>query len=288
MAENYRYQDREQPRPEIADTFMWQDISAYVQEDGTVNSKYPFNNVTQTESGHLFEMDDTPGFERLRLQHRTGTFTEIDPEGNRVNRIIGKNIEIVEKNNFVYIKGVCNIRVDGDCNLTVGGNLNQRVVGDFNQDIGGNYNVLVRGKMDITANKKIYMEASDALGTQGEIVFMAPEQVRIQSELDVDLGVRAESLLSRGFITAGAGIHAGIPIYNPAAALAGISTLGSISAGSSAAPPVPGLVTATVSVIAPLIQGVMVRDILGSMMFMRLIYNVHKHPKTGLPTRFMR
>lgn len=286
--ENYRYSDREQPRGDTANTMMWQDISAYVQEDGSVNSKYPFNNVTQTESGHLFEMDDTPGFERVRLQHRTRTFTEIDPEGNRVNKIVGKNIEIIEKNNFVHVKGVCNLRVEGDCNLVVNGNLNQRVKKDFNQEIEGNYNMLVKGKLDITANKKIYMEASDALGTQGEIILMAPEQVRIQSELDVDLGVRAESILSRGFITAGAGIHAGVPIYNPLAAFAGISTLGSVAAGSSAAPPVPGFVTATIMVTAPLIQGVMVRDILGSMMYMRLIYNIHRHPKTSLPTVFMK
>ena len=43
---------------------------------------YPYNDVTQTESGHFMEMDDTPGAERIRLQHRTGTFTEIQADGN--------------------------------------------------------------------------------------------------------------------------------------------------------------------------------------------------------------
>lgn len=283
--DDYKYDDRIKPDDSLGD-FMWEDISAYVRDNnedgspGKVNCKYPFNNCTQTESGHLFEMDDTLGFERIRLQHKTGTFTEIAPDGSRVNKIRGKNIEIIEKNNFVHIKGVCNIRVEGNCNLVVNGDLNQRVKGDLNQDIGGNYNMLVRGKIDISSGKRIYMQASDTFGTSGEIVLMAPDQVRIQSELDVDLGVRAESMLSRGFITAGAGIHAGIPVYNPLAALAGISTLGSISAGSSAAPPVPGFVTATVMVAAPIIKGVIVMDLKGPMEFIRVLHNLHKHGET--------
>lgn len=294
--DDYTYDDRIKPSDAL-DDFMWEDISAYVRDNkedgspGEVNCKYPFNNCTQTESGHLFEMDDTKGFERIRLQHRTGTFTEIAPDGSRVHKIIGKNIEVIEKNNFVHIKGKCNIRVEGNCNLVVNGDLNQRVVGDVNQDIGGNYNMLVRGKIDISSGKRIYMQASDKTATSGEIVMMAPDQVRVQSELDVDLGIRAESMLSRGFITAGAGIHAGIPVYNPLAAFAGISTLGSISAGSSAAPPVPGFVTATLMVVAPIIKGVVVMDIRGPMELIRILYNLHQHGETesitSIPTTLM-
>lgn len=287
--DNYKYEDRIKPDDSI-DDFMWEDISAYVRDNnedgslGKVNCKYPFNNCTQTESGHLFEMDDTEGFERIRLHHRTGTFTEIAPDGSRVNKIVGKNIEIIEKNNFVHIKGKCNIRVEGNCNLVVNGDLNQRVVGDVNQDIGGNYNMLVRGKIDISSGKKIHMQASDKLGTSGEIVMMAPDQVKVQSELEVDLGVTASSMLSKGFITAGTGIHAGIPLFNPAGMFAGISTLGSISAGSSAAPPIPGFVTATVMVTAPIIKGVVVMDIRGSMELIRMTYNLHHHgPKAPPP-----
>ena len=38
---------------------------------------YPYNNVTQTRSGHMFELDDTKGRERVRLQHRANTFIEM-------------------------------------------------------------------------------------------------------------------------------------------------------------------------------------------------------------------
>ena len=43
---------------------------------------YPYNNITQTEAGHTFELDDTPTRERVRLQHRSGTFIEMHPNGD--------------------------------------------------------------------------------------------------------------------------------------------------------------------------------------------------------------
>ena len=87
------------------------------------NSKYPYNKVTQTESGHVFEVDDTPNFERLHQYHRSGTYTEIDHEGRRVNKIVGDDYEIVQKNQEVYIKGNVNIKVDGNYTLNVTGNI---------------------------------------------------------------------------------------------------------------------------------------------------------------------
>ena len=38
---------------------------------------YPFNHVHESECGHIHEIDDTPGGERLLQQHITGTFAEI-------------------------------------------------------------------------------------------------------------------------------------------------------------------------------------------------------------------
>ena len=64
--------------------------------------KYPFNNITQTPSGHMFEMDDTPGGERIRIHHRSGTFTEMHPNGDEVHKIYGDGYEIITKNKNVF------------------------------------------------------------------------------------------------------------------------------------------------------------------------------------------
>ena len=86
-------------------------------------AKYPYNKVTQTESGHVFEIDDTPNFERLHQYHKSGTYTEINAAGDHVQKIVGDDYEIVQKNQEVYIKGNVNIKVDGNYTLNVTGDI---------------------------------------------------------------------------------------------------------------------------------------------------------------------
>ncbi len=85
------------------------------------NARYPYNKVTQTESGHVIEVDDTPNYERLHVYHRSGTYTEIDKDGRRVNKIVGDDFEIVQKNQTVYIQGNVNLQVKGSYTLNVDG-----------------------------------------------------------------------------------------------------------------------------------------------------------------------
>jgi hypothetical protein len=57
-----------------------------VPKEGDANPKadanYPNNKVYQTESGHYKEYDDTPGAERIKEAHKSGTFYEMDKDGN--------------------------------------------------------------------------------------------------------------------------------------------------------------------------------------------------------------
>ena len=87
------------------------------------NSKYPYNTVNESESGHVTEIDDTPGAERLVSRHRTGSFEDIYPDGSRVVKVVKKDYEMVlsEKNLLISIKGQGDT---GDFNITVDGDLN--------------------------------------------------------------------------------------------------------------------------------------------------------------------
>ena len=84
-------------------------------------SKYPFNKVFKSESGHAFEIDDTPNAERLHTFHRSGTYTEVDYSGRRVNKIVGDDYEIVQKNQTIFIQGNVDIKVKGSYTLDVDG-----------------------------------------------------------------------------------------------------------------------------------------------------------------------
>ena len=43
-------------------------------------SENPKNQVRETESGHVTEMDDTPGRERILFKHRTGAGIDMRPD----------------------------------------------------------------------------------------------------------------------------------------------------------------------------------------------------------------
>ena len=79
--------------------------------------KYPHNHVIQTESGHVVEIDDTPGGERIRIRHKKGTYVEINKDGRKVTKVVDDDFEIVVQNKNVTVGGQCNITVIGNCNI---------------------------------------------------------------------------------------------------------------------------------------------------------------------------
>lgn len=124
------------------------------------NAQYPFNHVLETESGHVMEFDDTPKDERVHIYHKTGTFTEIDANGTQVNRIVGDNFEICERNGHVKIFGSCNVNIDGAYNVTVGNAMNLDVSGAANINIFNNANLNVSGAMNISAAEDLKIRAA--------------------------------------------------------------------------------------------------------------------------------
>ena len=74
------------------------------------NAKNPHNMVMETKSGHVFELDDTPGAERVHIYHRAGTFIEMHPDGD----VVVKS----NKTSYHLSMGDFNIYVAGDCNVT--------------------------------------------------------------------------------------------------------------------------------------------------------------------------
>lgn len=84
-------------------------------------STYPYNKVHETESGHIFEIDDTKNSERIHWYHTKGTFQEIQPSGDRVTKIVSDDYEIVADSKNVFIRGTCNLTVHGDMKTLVKG-----------------------------------------------------------------------------------------------------------------------------------------------------------------------
>ena len=113
------------------------------------SATYPYNHVYESEAGHIFEIDDTPGGERLNREHSSGTFEEIHPKGDKVVKVIGDNYEIIAGTSNVFIgaaKGsgdVLNLTVNGNVRELIKGDYIQEIEGDFTQNIGKNHRVKV-------------------------------------------------------------------------------------------------------------------------------------------------
>lgn len=110
---------------------------------------YPYNRVYQSESGHAVELDDTPNRERIHIYHRTGTYTEINHEGRRVDKIVGDDIEVVLKDKTVYIQGNVKVDIKGNLEANVEGSAKLSVTGNMDVRVGGNYNLNVSGDIKV-------------------------------------------------------------------------------------------------------------------------------------------
>ena len=169
------------------------DGTTWDQPEITYNATYPYNKVYESEAGHIFEVDDTPGAERIYESHFRGTSREIDPVGNityintydkyelttgHQRHSIGGNSDItIDGRHKIYInkKGQANnnydIQIGPNANINIQvdkGNINLVTVdGDVNMNVGGNYNLKVKGDYtsDIWGSKKETIEGSKTSNT---------------------------------------------------------------------------------------------------------------------------
>jgi hypothetical protein len=82
------------------------------EPESTFDPDYPDNLVIQNGDSVL-ELDNSSGKERINLQHKSGSFKEIHPDGVQVTKVKGKEYLIVEGDRNLLIKGNSNITVRG-------------------------------------------------------------------------------------------------------------------------------------------------------------------------------
>lgn len=169
-------------------------------------AEYPFNQTTTTRSGHEFHVDDTPGAERLRTAHKSGTFFEVSADGRKVELVVGDQ--------YHYVKGGLTLTVDNNGDILFAGNLKMVVQGDLHAEVFGDLSSVVSGDSTITTlGDSVNMIAGDALAKvegsmsasvdknlnvdiKGDAEMTIGGDVAINAEKDVDLygaNVRVEA-----------------------------------------------------------------------------------------------
>jgi hypothetical protein len=166
---------------------------AWDEPESAFRGAYPYNKVTQTESGHIIEVDDTPGSERLHIYHTSGTYIEIDANGSVVKRTKGSSYEIIDRNGKISIAGRADISVNGACNIFVGNDANIEVEGDTNitchNDItaqaGGTFNLSAVEEFNI-ASGNVNIEAYYTMNQKASTFNMhSKENMHMRSNADI-------------------------------------------------------------------------------------------------------
>ena len=192
---------------------------------------YPFNKVTQTESGHVIEIDDTPGSERLHVYHKAGTSIEIDSFGTIVKKTKGSSYEIIDKNGYISIYGKADVSVNGECSIFVGNKATIQVDGDTNLTCFNDVTVEAAGKMNLSAaeeinikSKKVNIESTGALNlraesrlsisTADEMHLKSSLSTLIESKYNMWINVASTYALDSALAAVNTGI-AMLPIFKP-------------------------------------------------------------------------
>lgn len=128
------------------DTKNNQEEGKYVKEPSSAYAaKYYDNKTITTSSGHVIEIDDTAGEERIHLYHKSGTYVEINKEGRTVLKNVGDYYEIDTKNKNVLINGNVTLEVKGNVKEFISGNVERTIRGNITEKIKGNKKVTIKG-----------------------------------------------------------------------------------------------------------------------------------------------
>ena len=101
-------------------------------------ARYPYNHVHQSESGHLIEVDDTPGKERLHWYHRAGTFTEIGSLGQKVTKVANEDYDIKLMNAYERVVGSKYQSISGKLDIVSSSGYYHKIEsGIFNMEVKG-------------------------------------------------------------------------------------------------------------------------------------------------------
>jgi len=105
--------------------------------DSSYFTLYPYNQTYLTEGGHLLELDNTPGHERIRIGHKSGGYSETNSDGSHV--------EVHAGHNYSYGKGGATISVDHNMDTKAGGGARSSHAGDTYHETAGDKNTCHTG-----------------------------------------------------------------------------------------------------------------------------------------------
>ena len=226
--------------------------------------QYPHVHVYKSESGHIKEIDDTPGNERLLDFHKSGTYQEIAPDGRRVVKVVGDNYLIVVADDQIYIEGSHNLYVRGNMNITclndvalnVGGRVEMNVNEDFRlkaksislETTSGDVNIYSTNNLYTRsgANTSIFAGKNINQGAGANVSIAAGSNIIAAAATKVSIKSNAAVAMDAPLVTTNKG-NSGNTASSAAVAIAKVSGLGTAPTREDTTSP---------SILESIIQGI--------------------------------
>ena len=136
----------------------------------TYGTRYPHNKVFESETGHVIEIDDTPGEERIHIFHQGGHYTEM-VGGSRTDKTNGNHIEIVIKDKLVKVNGGAFIVVEGNTNITCESSINLKASKSINLE-SPVINITGTSSVNIKAGSKLSAIADGLTTIKGKLLYL--------------------------------------------------------------------------------------------------------------------
>lgn len=168
-------------------------------------AKYPYNTVIATHSGLLVELDNTPDNVRLHVYHPSGSYIEVDKNGNMVFRNGQDRFDIcrgglfqaadsvirdIANNNSEYIGGDNTFEVQGENIKNTIGNNTERTEMNHDLSVGGDHNIEIEGAWNVISNTGInIISSADITITAGGTLKLQGARFDINPEPPVSVNV---------------------------------------------------------------------------------------------------
>lgn len=141
----------------------------FKEPESSYKGEYPYVQSMHTEGGHVQEFDNTPGYERYRLFHPTGSYVEVAPDGRRTTKSVADDFFMVQGDGNKYIAGDSHTNVGGDEVYYNMGNLRRQTDGSENIFIRGDDTKTIEGDgtVIVKGNLKIIVQGDATVEVQG-------------------------------------------------------------------------------------------------------------------------
>jgi len=193
--------------------------STWDEPDPAYSAEYPYNQVLETEAGHVIEIDNTKDAERIHIFHKNGTYIEIDANGSLVKKTVGEEYELIDRNNFVYVKGAKTLTVEGKTNIYVKDDASIQIDGDATVNAHGDTLLRTAGLATITcqnasvnATESLDVVAGRDLTLQGRNVNInaVGGDIKLRSDINTYLESVAGIMNIRGGVLTAIDARAGV------------------------------------------------------------------------------